>query len=96
MTIPVYVLGAISVVTQAWWSDKVNKRAIFLIGSAIPVIAGYLICVGTPNPGAGYFAMFLLASGRLIERTVQVTDRGLLILVRLLYDLYHRGYLGCY
>lgn len=95
MTIPVYVLGAISVVTQAWWSDKVHKRAIFLIGSAVPVVAGYLICVGTPHAGAGYFAMFLLASGRPYQQN-SYCRFVLLMRIRLLYNLNHCGYVGCH
>ncbi|KUL89609.1 hypothetical protein ZTR_00610 [Talaromyces verruculosus] len=60
MTIPVYVLGAISLVIQVYLSDKTKKRAAFIIGSCIPVAVGYLICVGTPNPHAGYAGMFIL------------------------------------
>lgn len=63
MTIPVYVFGLISLLTQSYLSDKMEQRAVFLLISSVPVIAGYLICVGTANAGAGYFAMFLLASG---------------------------------
>lgn len=64
MTIPVYVLGAISLVIQVYLSDKTKKRAAFIIGSCIPVAVGYLICVGTPNPHAGYAGMFILVLGK--------------------------------
>lgn len=63
MTIPVYVLGAISLVIQVYFSDKMKKRAAFIIGSCIPVAVGYLVCVGTANAHAGYAGMFILVLG---------------------------------
>ena len=63
LTIPVYTVGAISLVTQAYWSDRLQQRAMFLFISACPVITAYLICVGTPSRVAGYVAMFILVSG---------------------------------
>jgi hypothetical protein len=65
MTIPVYVLGAISLSTQVYFSDKLKKRGAFIVGCCVPVAAGYLICVGTPNPNAGYAGMFVLVIGQL-------------------------------
>ncbi|KIV97276.1 hypothetical protein PV10_01044 [Exophiala mesophila] len=63
LTIPVYAVGAASLLTQAYWSDKLRQRALFLLISACPVIAGYLICVGTSNRIACYVAMFILVTG---------------------------------
>lgn len=63
MTIPVYLLGAISLVIQVSLSDKFKKRGIFIIGCCTPVVVGYLICVGTPNPVVGYAGMFVLVLG---------------------------------
>lgn len=63
MTIPVYVVGAISLIIQVCYSDKVKRRGIFIIACCVPVAAGYLICVGTPNAGAGYAGMFVLVLG---------------------------------
>ena len=64
MTIPVYVLGAISLTTQVYFSDKLRKRGAFIVGCCIPVAVGYLICVGTANPNAGYAGMFILVIGK--------------------------------
>lgn len=72
MTIPVYVVGLLTLLVQAYLSDRFYKRAWFLVGAACPVIAGYLICVGTPHTGAGYFAMFLLATGCYAISTIVV------------------------
>lgn len=64
MTIPVYVLGAISLLTQVYFSDKLKRRSIFIIGCCVPVAVGYLICVGTSSSGAGYAGMFILVLGK--------------------------------
>lgn len=63
LTIPIYVLGAISLVTQVYFSDKLKKRGVFIIGCCIPVSVGYLICVCTANTAAGYAGMFILVLG---------------------------------
>lgn len=63
LTIPVYAVGALSLATQAYWSDRLKKRAFFLILSAIPVTIAYIICVATPNKIAGFVAMFILVLG---------------------------------
>ena len=64
MTIPVYILGAICLVTNCTLSDKFQRRGPFLVGCAVPVFVGYLICVGTANPHAGYAGMFILVLGK--------------------------------
>ena len=64
MTIPVYVVGAISLSVQVYWSDRLKRRGVFIVACCIPVAAGYLVCVGTPNPGAGYAGMFILVLGQ--------------------------------
>jgi hypothetical protein len=64
LTIPIYVLGAISLITQVYFSDKLEKRGVFIIGCCIPVSIGYLICVGTANAAAGYVGMFILVLGK--------------------------------
>jgi hypothetical protein len=64
MTIPVYVLGAICLVTNCYLSDKWQRRGPFLVGCAIPVMIGYLICVGSSNSNAGLAGMFILVTGK--------------------------------
>jgi hypothetical protein len=68
MTIPVYLLGAISLVTVVYLSDKFKRRGLCIMGCLIPVIVGYLIAVGTPNKQAGYVAMFILVLGKLCSQ----------------------------
>lgn len=64
MTIPVYCLGAVCLVTNCYLSDRVGRRAPFLVGCAVPVVAGYLICIGSSNAHAGYAGMFVLVMGK--------------------------------
>lgn len=71
MTIPVYAVGAVSLVAQAYLSDLLQRRALFLVGSAVPVIVGYLICIGTPQAAAGYGGMFILCLGM-----ASISERG--------------------
>ncbi|KAJ5523383.1 high-affinity nicotinic acid transporter-like protein [Penicillium frequentans] len=73
LTIPIYVLGAISLVTQVYFSDKFKKRGVFIVGCCIPVAVGYLICVGTANSAAGYAGMFVLVLGIYPISTLVVT-----------------------
>lgn len=63
LTIPVYFIGAVSLVIQAYFSDRLKQRALFQLVSACFVVVGYLICVGSASPVAGYIAMFILVSG---------------------------------
>ncbi|KAF4991688.1 hypothetical protein FGRMN_7661 [Fusarium graminum] len=63
MTIPVYILATISVAIVSSISDRIKKRAVFLLILPIPVLIGYAIALGTASNAAGYVAMFLCAIG---------------------------------
>ena len=63
LTIPVYILAAISVAIVSWLSDRLYKRAIILVCVTIPVLIGYSIALGSSNPRSGYFAMFICGAG---------------------------------
>ncbi|TGO63833.1 hypothetical protein BOTNAR_0095g00310 [Botryotinia narcissicola] len=73
MTIPIYVVGLISLIIQVYFSDKYKKRGVFIIACCVPVAVGYLICVGTPSNGAGYAGMFILVLGLYPISTLAVT-----------------------
>ena len=64
MTVPVYVLGAISLATQVYFSDKMKKRAVIIVACCVPVAIGYLMPVWSKNPDVGYAGMFVLVVGR--------------------------------
>jgi hypothetical protein len=64
MTIPVYILGATSLIIQLYASNRYRKRAIFLIRSCVPVTVRYLLSVVLSNPAASYTGMFILVLGK--------------------------------
>ena len=64
MTIPVYAVGAVSLLTVVYLSNKFMKRGMCILGCLGPVTIGYLIAVGTANKQAGYAAMFILVLGK--------------------------------
>ncbi len=55
-------MAVISLAATTYLSDRIGKRAIVAICIPVPVIIGYAIAIGTPNVGAGYFAMFLCST----------------------------------
>ncbi|KAF2168368.1 hypothetical protein M409DRAFT_53058 [Zasmidium cellare ATCC 36951] len=63
LSIPCYVLAAITLISWTTLSDRLGKRALFAFLAPIPCIIGYAIVVRTPSPEAGYAAMFLCAAG---------------------------------
>lgn len=63
LSIPCYVLAAISLITWTSLSDRLQKRALFAFLAPISCVIGYAIVVATPSPAAGYAAMFLCAAG---------------------------------
>lgn len=67
MTIPVYVLGALSLSLQVYLSDRYRKRAFFIVACCVPVAIGYLMPVWSKEPGVGYAGMFVLVIGKLHE-----------------------------
>ncbi|OJJ42499.1 hypothetical protein ASPZODRAFT_105236 [Penicilliopsis zonata CBS 506.65] len=73
MTIPIYVVGAVSLVIQVYFSDRLKQRAAFIVGCCVPVAVGYLICVGSANAHAGYAGMFVLVLGLYPISTLAVT-----------------------
>ena len=63
LSIPCYVLAAISLIFWTTLSDRLGKRALFAFLAPIPCVIGYAIVVGTSSPAAGYTAMFMCAAG---------------------------------
>ncbi|KAL7010407.1 High-affinity nicotinic acid transporter [Cystobasidiomycetes sp. EMM_F5] len=64
LTVPVYFVAAISFVIQAYFSDKLKKRGIFILGNMFVTLVGYIILCSVGNPsGVRYFALFIVALG---------------------------------
>lgn len=72
LTIPVYVLACFTLLLASFISDKLNRRAMCAFFVPIPVLIGYIIVIATPNIGAGYFAMFLCAAGKLSPSIIEL------------------------
>ncbi|KAK4501957.1 hypothetical protein PRZ48_007767 [Zasmidium cellare] len=63
LSIPCYVVAAISLFAWASLSDRLGKRALISFICCLPCVLGYAIVVGTSNKAAGYFAMYMCAAG---------------------------------
>ncbi|KAJ5038641.1 uncharacterized protein L3040_006322 [Drepanopeziza brunnea f. sp. 'multigermtubi'] len=63
LTVPPYVLGCIITVLGGYFSDKLNKRGIFLSIFSLTAIVGYILLLSTDIPGVQYTGTFLAASG---------------------------------
>ncbi|KAF8645162.1 hypothetical protein AX16_007990 [Volvariella volvacea WC 439] len=63
MTIPPNTLAAISIWTTVWISAKYNRRALFIILSAVVAIIGYIILLATTTPGSQYVGVHFAAAG---------------------------------
>lgn len=61
-TVPPNIIGAVLVVALSGLSWVIDRRQIIMIFSALPVLTGYAIFLGTLNPHARYAATFLIAS----------------------------------
>lgn len=73
LTVPVYVLGTITLFLVVWLSDKFKQRGIFTMGCCILVAVGYLVCVGSADRSVGYAGMFILVLGLYPISTLAVT-----------------------
>ena len=67
LTIPPYVLATILTFTYAVLSERVGRRAPFIIVSCLTAIIGYIILLSNTNPikrpGVSYVGMFFCAAG---------------------------------
>lgn len=61
-TVPPNVVGAVLTVALSGLSWMIDRRQIIMTFSALPVLTGYAIFLGTLNPHARYAATFLIAS----------------------------------
>jgi MFS family permease len=63
MSTPPYCVAMFVAFAAAYYSDKVGRRAPFVMGLQLVSITGYAIIRGTKNPDVAYFGMFLACSG---------------------------------
>lgn len=63
LSAPPFALGFITTLVMCWWSDKIRKRGIFVIGVMSVNIIGYIILMAQHKAGVSYFATFLTVAG---------------------------------
>jgi cation transport ATPase len=65
LTVPVYFWAVAVYITVSVWSDKVQRRAIFMIPGAMAVIVGYAMLCSVPMrlKAVLYFACFMIVPG---------------------------------
>ncbi|KAG5361043.1 putative transporter [Yarrowia sp. B02] len=65
LTIPIYAVGAIASVTQAWFSDRYGKRSPLVIMNLFFMLLGYLMAynLSHTSPAGVYVGCYLIAFG---------------------------------
>ncbi|KAH8645496.1 major facilitator superfamily transporter [Xylariales sp. PMI_506] len=65
LTVPIYFWAVSVYITVSLWSDRIQKRAVFMIPGALAVAVGYAMLCGVPMQlrGVLYFACFLIVPG---------------------------------
>ncbi|WWC65480.1 uncharacterized protein I303_108098 [Kwoniella dejecticola CBS 10117] len=63
MTVPVYVVAALSFLVFGYFSDKYRMRSPFIVLACVFIIIGYVILLAAPQVGARYFGLYLVAVG---------------------------------
>lgn len=63
LTIPCYVVGAVSCVVFAKLSDSQQRRGIYCVILGLVSVLGYGLLVSNTGPGIHYFGCFLIAIG---------------------------------
>ncbi|GAA6023081.1 hypothetical protein JCM11491_002326 [Sporobolomyces phaffii] len=62
-TVPPYIVGAFFTLAVPYASWKLNRRIIFMIGSAVPMMVGYIMFLTSHNLNVKYAAAFIIAIG---------------------------------
>lgn len=65
LTVPVYIWASAVYLIVAYTSDKINKRAVFMVPMALVTATGYALMLGVSmeTTGVQYFATFVTATG---------------------------------
>lgn len=63
LTIPCYVVGALSYFVVAKFSDSHQRRGVYAVALGLVSIIGYGLLVSNAGPGVHYFGCFLVAMG---------------------------------
>ncbi|KAI1818414.1 major facilitator superfamily domain-containing protein [Poronia punctata] len=63
LTVPIYIVAAILAVVVAYFSDRVGKRAPFVMTCMFAILVGFIMCISTSNPAVIYAGVFIATSG---------------------------------
>lgn len=63
LTVPPYIVGAVTILAVNFASWKTDKRNIYMFFSAIPVMIGYIMFLASTNSQVRYAATFIIALG---------------------------------
>ncbi|CBF78114.1 putative MFS transporter [Aspergillus nidulans FGSC A4] len=63
LTIPCYALGAVAYLIVAWFSDRTQRRGLFICVFAAISVVGYGILISDSSSGVHYFGALLVALG---------------------------------
>lgn len=66
LTIPIYIVAAVWGVVQAWLSDKLQKRSVFVAFNLVCMMLGYVLAISisaAKHPAATYVGCYLAAFG---------------------------------
>ncbi|KAF2643771.1 MFS general substrate transporter [Massarina eburnea CBS 473.64] len=65
LIVPIFFTGVFVYIAVSFWSDKVQKRAVCMVPSAIAVVVGYAVLCSVPMHlrGVHYFACFIIVPG---------------------------------
>lgn len=65
LIVPIFFVGVAVYIGVSIWSDRVQKRAVFMVPGALVLALGYALQLGLPmsQRGALYFACFLVVPG---------------------------------
>ncbi|GAA6059481.1 hypothetical protein JCM10212_002224 [Sporobolomyces blumeae] len=62
-TVPPYIVGAFFTLAVPFATWKTQRRLVFMAGSAVPIMVGYAMFIGSNDPNVKYGAAFIIAAG---------------------------------
>jgi nitrate/nitrite transporter NarK len=63
MSVPPYVVAAVTTCAAGWISDRIQKRAIVAMVCSSVAVMGFLLLLASRNPNAQYAGLFFAAAG---------------------------------
>jgi len=64
MSAPPYITACVCTILASYFADKVKQRGVFVLGSDVVAISGFVMLLASNRPHVKYGGSFLAASGR--------------------------------